>query len=69
MNAYQATKNFDKCWRVERNISCINGLMAWFTICYVHHPDEEEVMYTDGEIGSEEKTAKEIASALNGFKS
>lgn len=52
-------------WRVERSIVCINGLAAWFVIAEVDEPDEAEMGYSDGAIGSAEDRAKQIADALN----
>lgn len=63
---YQARKSpFSSYWRVEQEIPCINGLSAWFVIADVHEPDEQEIGYTDGAIGSAEQRATAIARALN----
>lgn len=63
---YQAQKRpFSDGWRVERLIGCINGLSAWFVIAEVDEPDESEIGYTEGAIGTAEDRAKQIAEALN----
>lgn len=50
---------------VEREIPCINGLSAWFTVCVVPQADEAALGYTDGEYGSALERANEIAAALS----
>ena len=61
---FRSRERFGK-WVVEREISCINGLSAWFEICSVHEPDEQEIGYSDGACGSAKNNASQIANSLN----
>lgn len=51
--------------QIQQEISCINGLSAWFTIAVVYEPDYDELMMTDGAIGSAQETADKIVKALS----
>ncbi|MFN7611460.1 MAG: hypothetical protein ACK5QX_11085 [bacterium] len=61
---YRARQSFGR-WIVERELPCINGLSAWFAICSVPEPDEQEIGYSEGACGSAEENAKRIAAALS----
>lgn len=48
-------------WYVEREIPCINGLSAWFIICTAEEADDSSMGYTDGDFGTAEERANQIA--------
>lgn len=48
-------------WVVQQELPCINGLSAWFDMAKVTKPDESEIGYTEGAIGSAKARAKWIA--------
>jgi hypothetical protein len=48
---------------VETEVPCINGLTAWFEVAHVDDPDEAEMGYSDGAIGSADDRAAYIAAA------
>ena len=64
-DAYRARRWRPDRWEVERELPCINGLSAWFSICSINEPDESEVGYSDGLCGTAEENANRIADALN----
>ncbi len=61
---YRITPRAEGGFDIEREISCINGLPAWFTIATVHPVAERERLITDGAAGTADGNAKAILAGL-----
>jgi hypothetical protein len=49
-------------YHIRKNLPCINGLSAWFTLAWVYPPDDQEIGYSDGAL--DDNVAKANATLI-----